>query len=89
MNIENGSREPDNSQVFLVRLWTGEVANVDEAETGSVESNGTRVQGKVTHLLSGKGSSFSDGETLMSLLIGMLPAGRSDHNSDEEKGFTP
>lgn len=87
MNIESGSREPDNSQVFLVRLWTGEVANLDAA--ASMKSNEIRVQGKVTHLLSGKGSSFSDGATLMRLLIGMLPATRNDHDSQEEKGATP
>lgn len=87
MNIEKGNREPDDSQVFLVRLWSGEVANLDEAE--SMESSGIKVQGKVTHLLSGKGSTFSDGDSLVSLLTGMLPATRNDHNPEEEKGATP
>jgi hypothetical protein len=84
MSTESGSREPDDSQVFLVRLWTGEGADLDEAE--STKRSGIRVQGKVTHLLSGKGTLFNDGATLVSLLIGMLPSTRNDHNSEEEKG---
>jgi hypothetical protein len=84
MNTEKGSREPDDSEVFLVRLWAGEGANQEEAE--GMECIGIKVQGKVTHLLSGKGSIFSDGATLMSSLIGMLPATRKDHNTEEEKG---
>jgi hypothetical protein len=87
MNIESGSREPDNSQVFLVRLWTGEVANLDEVT--SVASDGTRVQGKVTHLLSGKGSSFGDAATLVSLLLGMLSTTPNNPNREEEKGAQP
>jgi|GEM_PF-4906625 len=86
MNTESGSREPDNSQVFLVRLWTGEGADL-EAE--SIESSGIRVQGKVTHLLSGKGSTFNDGATLMNMLMGMLSTARDDQNTEEEKGATP
>jgi hypothetical protein len=84
MNIENGSHEPDDSQVFLVRLWAGEGADLDEAE--SMESNGTRVQGKVTHLLSGKGSTFNDGAALMSMLLRMLSTARDGQNTGEEKG---
>jgi hypothetical protein len=78
MNTENGSHEPDDSEVFLVRLWTGEVESLEGSEI--------KVQGKVTHLLSGKGSTFNGGAALMSLLVDMLPATRSDHNLEEEKG---
>jgi cell division protein ZapA (FtsZ GTPase activity inhibitor) len=84
MSTETGSHEPDDSEVFLVRLWSGEVANQEEAE--SMESIGIRVQGKVTHLLSGKGSIFSDSATLMSMLLGMLSTARDGQNTEEEKG---
>ncbi len=85
MNIESGSREPDDSQVFLVRLWAGEGANLDEA--ASVESIRIRVQGKVTHLLSGKGSNFKDWPDLVDLLIGMMPSANSI--GDIRPGNTP
>jgi hypothetical protein len=84
MNIENDSREPDDSEVFLLRLWAGEGADPEEAE--GMEDIGIRVQGKVTHLLSGKGSTFNDGATLMSMLLGMLSAVRDVQNTGEEKG---
>ncbi|MDQ3703951.1 MAG: hypothetical protein M3437_01800 [Chloroflexota bacterium] len=95
MNVESGSREPDNSQVFLVRLWPGEVAGsgeaaaAAEAEGASMESDGMGIRGKVTHLLSGKASSFSDGDTLVSLLVDMLPKGHDADNLEVEKGATP
>lgn len=84
MNKDNGTHEPDDSQAFLVRLWPVEVESEDER--GNMESRGIKVQGKVTHLLSGRGSNFNDEATLMSLLIGMLPTTSNDHNSEEEKG---
>jgi hypothetical protein len=85
MSIETGSCEPDDSQVFLVRLWAGEVANLDEGE--SMESIRIRVQGKVTHLLSGKGSNFKDWPNLVDLLIGMMPS--ANPIGDSRPGNTP
>jgi hypothetical protein len=71
MNMESGSRESDNSQVFLVRLWTGPAATPNEAatEARSIEGDGTWILGKVTHLPSGKGSSFMDWPDLLALLM--------------------
>ncbi len=83
----NGS---DDSEVFLVRLWAG--GSLPHQESGGTEGRHGRegrVQGKVTHLLSGKASSFSDGDTLVSLLVDMLPKGHDADNLEVEKGATP
>ena len=96
MNIDT-ERGADNSQVFLVRLWADEpphqhVTDVTDVtgETGGTGDGQSRVQGKVTHLLSGKASSFSDAATLMSLLFGMMLATGKDDNLEEgEEVATP
>jgi hypothetical protein len=69
MNTEKGSLKPDDSQVLLVRLWAGDVANLDEVEgVESMKGIGIRVRGKVTHLLSGNESTFKDWSDLVDLL---------------------
>jgi hypothetical protein len=82
-DIGNGS---DDSEVFLVRLWTGEVAGSDEAEAegASMERDGVRVQGKVTHLMSGEASRFGDLPTLVNLLLRMMPPTRDDEVAGSE-----
>ncbi|MDQ3703953.1 MAG: hypothetical protein M3437_01810 [Chloroflexota bacterium] len=86
MNLESGSREPDNSQVFMVRLWTGAVAGSGEAEAegASMESDGMRVQGKVTHLMIGEARRFGDLPTLVNLLLRMMPPARNDEVESRE-----
>ena len=95
MSTDMGNRS-DDSEVFLVRLWTGGplphqqsggTEGRDDREDGDNKED--RVQGKVTHLLSGKASSFSDGDTLVSLLVDMLPKGHDADNLEGEKGATP
>ena len=83
MSKDMGNRS-DDSEVFLVRLWAG--GSLPHQESGGTEDREDRVRGKVTHLLSGKASSFSDGDTLVSLLVDMLPATHNDHDTQEEKG---
>ena len=83
MSTDMGKRS-DDSEVFLVRLWTG--GPLPRQESGGAEEREDRVQGKVTHLLSGKASSFSDGDTLVSLLVDMLPPAHNEHDAQEEKG---
>ena len=92
MSTDKGNRS-DDSEVFLVRLWAG--GPLPHQESGGTEDREVRegredrVQGKVTHLLSGKASSFSDGDTLVSLLVDMLPPTHNDRDTQEEKGATP
>ena len=69
MSTDIGNRS-DDSEVFLVRLWTGGL--LPHHEAAGTEDREDRVQGKVTHLLSGKASSFSDGDTLVNLLVDMM-----------------
>ncbi|HEY0072195.1 MAG TPA: hypothetical protein VGE04_19710 [Chloroflexia bacterium] len=89
MSTDNGNRS-DDSEVFLVRLWAGgPLPHQESGGTEGREGREDRVQGKVTHLLSGKASSFSDGDTLVSLLVDMLPPAHNDHDTQEEKGATP
>ena len=92
MSTNMGNRS-DDSEVFLVRLWAG--GPLPHQESGATEDREgregreDRVHGKVTHLLSGKASSFSDGDTLVSLLVDMLPKGHDADNLEGEKGATP
>ena len=89
MSTDMGNRS-DDSEVFLVRLWAcGPSPHQGSGGTEDREGKEDRVQGKVTHLLSGKASSFSDGDTLVSLLVDMLPATHNDHDTQEGKGATP
>ena len=89
MSTDMGNRS-DDSEVFLVRLWAGgSLPHQESGGTEEREGREDRVQGKVTHLLSGKASSFSDGDTLVSLLVDMLPATRIDDNLEPERGVTP
>ncbi len=83
MSTDIGNRS-DDSEVFLVRLWAGGPS--PHQESGGTEGREGRVQGKVTHLLSGKASSFSDGDTLVSLLVEMLPKGHDPDNLEGGKG---
>lgn len=83
MSTDMGNRS-DDSEVFLVRLWAG--GPLPHQESGGTEGREDRVHGKVTHLLSGKVSSFSDGDTLVSLLVDMLPATHNEHDTQAEKG---
>jgi hypothetical protein len=89
MSTDMGNRS-DDSEVFLVRLWAGGPLPHQESggteDTEGREHTEGRVQGKVTHLLSGKASSFSDGDTLVSLLVDMLPVTHDDRDTQEEKG---
>jgi hypothetical protein len=83
----------DDSEVFLVRLWAGGPSPHQESggteDREDTKGREDRVQGKVTHLLSGKACSFSDGDTLVSLLVDMLPGTHNDHDTQEEKGAQP
>ncbi|HEX8220876.1 MAG TPA: hypothetical protein VF914_16925 [Chloroflexia bacterium] len=89
MSTDTGNRS-DDSEVFLVRLWAGgALPHQQSGGTEDREDREDRVQGKVTHLLSGKASSFSDGDTLVSLLVDMLPKGHDADNLEGEKGATP
>jgi hypothetical protein len=60
MSRRNGHHR---SQLFLVRLWVGDVGDDSKAEWS----------GRVQHVLSGQAHSFHDWLGLIDLLLAMLP----------------
>ncbi|HEX8600591.1 MAG TPA: hypothetical protein VF952_19010 [Chloroflexia bacterium] len=84
MSTDMGKRS-DDSEVFLVRLWAG--GPLPHQEPGGIEDSEDsedRVQGKVTHLLSGEASKFDDLSTLVNLLLRRLPPTRNDEVASSE-----
>jgi hypothetical protein len=57
-------REPDRSQLFIIRLWK------EEGEEASIE-----YRGRVQHALSGETRHFRDWATLLEFLMAQLEQG--------------
>ncbi|MDQ3704801.1 MAG: hypothetical protein M3437_06175 [Chloroflexota bacterium] len=80
-------KDADTSQVFLVRLWADGAGG--EEWSGATEHPGSRLHGRVMHVLSGQGSNFNDWPTLLSLLNKMMsPTLNKDETTGQEGATT-
>lgn len=80
-------KDPDTSQVFLVRLWAGGAGG--EERSDAAEHPESRLHGRVMHVLSGQGSNFNDWPTLLGLLNKMMtPINDQDDTDIGQEGAT-